>query len=70
MRSIIVTMRTQEGEEVVREIDISNFSVSHGEYDIIETDPENQLVILNDWIKKRANAQHDTNLPLLNWYTI
>ncbi|MDC1068492.1 hypothetical protein OAQ99_04965 [Candidatus Kapabacteria bacterium] len=70
MRSIIVTMRTQEGEEVVREIDISNFAVSHGEYDMIETDPENQLVILNDWIKKRANAQHDTRLTLINWYTI
>jgi len=70
MRSIIVTMRTQEGEEVVREIDISNFSVSHGEYDVIETDPENQLVILLDWIKKRANAQHDTRLTLISWYTI
>jgi len=70
MRSIIVTMRTEEGEEVVREIDISNFSVSHGEYDVIETDPEKQHDILKDWIQKRANAQHDTRLTLINWHTI
>lgn len=70
MRSIIITMRTEEGEEVVREIDISNFSVSRGQYDVIETDPENQRVILLDWIQKRANAQHDTTLKLINWYTI
>jgi hypothetical protein len=69
LRVIVVNMKTEQGKLVTREIDISNFARHEGETSVIETDPEEQIVMLQDWIRTRGNAQHDTILQLINWYT-
>jgi hypothetical protein len=69
METIVVNMKTEQGKLVTREIDISNFARHEEETSVIETDPEKQIVMLQDWIRTRGNAQHDTVLQLINWYT-
>ena len=69
LRVIVVNMKTEQGKLVTREIDISNFARHEGETSVIEMDPEEQIVMLQDWIRTRGNAQHDTVLQLINWYT-
>ena len=69
LRVIVVNMKTEQGKLVTREIDISNFARHEEETSVIETDPEKQIVMLQDWIRTRGNAQHDTVLQLINWYT-
>ena len=67
--SIVINMKTAEGKLVTREIDISNFARHEDETSVIETDPEQQIIMVQNWIKTRGNAQHNTVLQLINWYT-
>ena len=67
--SIVINMKTAEGKLVTREIDISNFARHEDETSVIETDPEQQIIMVQHWIKPRGNAQHNTVLQLINWYT-
>ena len=69
LRVIVINMKTEQGKLVTREIDISNFARHEEETSVIETDPEKQIVMLQDWIRTRGNAQHDTVLQLIDWYT-
>ena len=67
--SIVINMKTAEGKLVTREIDISNFARHEDETSVIETDPEQQIIMVQNWIKTRGNAQHNTVLQLISWYT-
>lgn len=71
IRTIHVTMRDElTDEEIVREIDGSNFLVIDGEVSRITRDPELQRELLLEWIAERAEPQHDTLLQLVSWYMI
>jgi hypothetical protein len=58
------------GNPVVRNIDISNFSVPDynaadgWETNVITTDETKRIELLNNWIDERGNEQHDTILTL------
>ena len=67
--SIVINMKPAEGKLVTREIDISNFARHEEGTSVIETDPEQQIIMVQNWIKTRGNAQHNTVLQLINWYT-
>lgn len=64
------------GELVERTIDISNFSVPDytapdgWECNVIATNKEQQVKLLNSWIEQRANPQHDTVLSLESFEVI
>lgn len=63
MRMIHVGMTDlNSGTKVFRSIDLSNFTVCMDGPTMIST--EKQIKILNDWIARRANPQHDTLLML------
>lgn len=78
MRKVIVTMvdeldvNSNGTKEVVREICISNILVNDSsatdgwECSIVGT-IEQQRRKLNEWIKERANEQHNTLLSLKSW---
>ena len=71
MDTIIVTMiDTKTNKIVERRIDISNFYVPYQECWKVTTDENEQREMLNDWIKDRANDQHDTILKLSDWKII
>lgn len=65
MKQIYVTMRDDWTDELVnRVIDITNFTLHTGFIPCVERQAE----ILKQWIKERANDQHDTSLTLVSWY--
>ena len=60
-------MRTKEGEEVQRTIDISNLLIHVGPNSIIARNEQNQRELLEEWIELRGNKQHNTELELISW---
>ena len=76
MKTITVNMidlLTDNQDEVVRTIDISNIQVPNydapigWECDKIETDKEKQIKLIEKWIDDRANNQHETILELVSF---
>lgn len=63
-----LTMKTREGEEVQRTIDISNLLIHVGSSSIIARNKQNQRELLEEWIELRGNAQHNTELRLIDWF--
>jgi hypothetical protein len=72
MKQVKVTMidLLSENQAVVeRTIDISNISISDGTCRQIGSF-DRQKKLLEDWIKERANHQHETLLKLKSWKII
>tara|TARA_A100001201_G_scaffold4246_1_gene8833 strand:- start:2549 stop:2806 length:258 start_codon:yes stop_codon:yes gene_type:complete len=74
-QTVNVTMKeidpeTQKEVYVFREIDISNLYVHNGETSHIASDPEVQCKLLKQWIKERANPQHEKTLTLVSWFIV
>jgi hypothetical protein len=61
------------GKQIERTIDSIIFSVNDesagldSECNTIETNEEKQTAIINQWIKERANSQHETYLELVSF---
>ena len=75
MNTVTVTMideLTENQEQVVREICISNICVSadaplNWEHNTVETNDSKIRKMLNNWISERANKQHNTILSLVSY---
>lgn len=76
MREINVKMKDLlTGKEVERNIDISNFYIpDYSAHEGWESDTiaplGKQETLLKEWIKDRANEQHNTILELISWSII
>ena len=68
MNTINVKMTDlNNGETVMREIDITNFTISMTDINSFPS-KEKQTQIIEDWITQRAEPQHDTMLILEDFW--
>ena len=68
MRDIIVKLKDlKTGKQTTRTICASNvYNQSGGGYGTRDTQEQK----LNDWIKLRANDQHNSIMELVNWWLV
>lgn len=57
---------TKTGDEVIRNIDMTNACNSDANGHYIPS-KEDQRKNLEQWIKERGNKQHETELKLISW---
>lgn len=66
----VITVNMQDlwtGKPVTREIDISVIYVNGAECWEVAKSQEKREQLINEWIKDRANAQHETELELISF---
>lgn len=68
MQTITVNMQDLwTGKTVTREIDISVIYVNGAECWEVAQSQEKREELINEWIKDRANDQHETELELIDF---
>ena len=64
-KEVHLSMDSPEKKNILRSIDIS--ILMDWDKNRIETNPDEQKKLLEEWIKLRGNDQHNTKLTLISW---